>query len=259
MERLTVSASRRPAAVAAPLVLAAAVAWFGFTRWMGDMPGVGADLGAATFAGSWALMMAAMMLPSMTPVVGLYDRMRLGYGLDVRATAAFVGGYLLMWTAAGLAAYALVRAGAALTGDALDWDNAGRAVAGATVLLAAVYQLTPLKDRCLTHCRSPLGFLLAHWRPGVGGAARMGAAHGTWCIGCCWALMATLFAVGLMSLGWMAAVAGLIALERLAPGGRRAQLGVAAVLAVLGIGLLAAPNSVPATDHDGGMTMMMDR
>ena len=198
------------------------------------MEGVGADLGAATFAGSWALMMAAMMLPSMTPVVALYDRMRLGHALGAEATAAFVAGYLATWVGAGLTAFALVKAGDALLGETLAWDEAGRWVAGAVVLVAAAYQLSPLKDRCLRHCRSPLGFLLSHWRDGRAGALKMGATHGAWCVGCCWGLMATLFAVGLMSIGWMAAVAGLIAIERLAPGGSRTRYGVAAALAVLG-------------------------
>ena len=93
------------------------------------------------------------------------------------------------------------------------WDRAGRWVAGATLLVAAVYELTPLKDVCLGRCHSPLGFLLGAWRGGPGGAFRMGAAHGAWCVGCCWALMASLYALGVMSLTWMAVVAGLIAVE----------------------------------------------
>jgi len=255
------AAPRRAAALAVALVGAAAVAWIVFGRWMGGMPGVGADLGAATFAGSWALMMAAMMLPSMTPVVTLYDRMRLGHGLGDSATAAFVTGYLATWTAAGLSAYGLVLAADALAGDALAWDEAGRPLAGATILLAAAYQLSPLKDRCLTHCRSPVGFLLSHWQPGRAGALRMGTRHGTWCVGCCWGLMATLFAVGLMSIGWMAAIAGLIALERLAPTSWRTRLAVAVALGVLGLALLAVPDAVPGAGHDDAgampsMTMM---
>ena len=230
---------RRAVSGLAALTLAASTAaWVGFAIWMGGMPGVGADLSAATFAGSWTLMMAAMMLPSMTPVVSLYDRMRAGHALSRFATGAFVAGYLALWAVAGLAAYAVVEAGESIAGDTLGWHDAGRAVAGAVILLAAGYQLSPLKERCLRHCRSPLGFLLAHWRGGHVGAARMGATHGLWCVGCCWALMATLFAVGLMSLGWMAFVAVLIAAERLAPGGGRTRLAVAGALAVLGVALL---------------------
>ena len=99
-------------------------------------------------------------------------------------------------------------AGSAIAGDVLAWDRAGRWVAGATLLVAAVYELTPLKDVCLRKCRSPLGFLLGAWRDGRAGALRMGVGHGAWCVGCCWALMASLFALGVMSLVWMAFVAG---------------------------------------------------
>ena len=90
----------------------------------------------------------------------------------------------------------------------LAWDRAGRWVAGATLVVAAVYELTPLKDVCLGKCRSPLGFLLGSWRDGPSGALRMGAKNGAWCVGCCWALMASLFALGVMSIVWMAVVAG---------------------------------------------------
>lgn len=248
---------RRAVSQLATLTIAAsAAAWVAFAVWMGNMPGVGADLSAAAFAGSWTLMMAAMMLPSMTPVVSLYDRMRAGHALSRVATGAFVAGYLALWSAAGLAAYGAVKAADALAGGTFGWHDAGRPVAGAVILLAAVYQLTPLKERCLRHCRSPLGFLLGHWRAGRAGALRMGVVHGTWCLGCCWALMATLFAVGLMSLGWMAFVAALIAVERLAPGGDRTRYAVAAALAVLGLALLAAPDAVPGLKHSSDMTTM---
>ena len=99
----------------------------------------------------------------------------------------------------------------------LAWDRAGRWVAGATLVVAAVYELTPLKDVCLGKCRSPLGFLLGSWRDGRVGALQMGAKNGAWCVGCCWALMASLFALGIMSITWMAVVAGLIALEKTLP------------------------------------------
>jgi predicted metal-binding membrane protein len=263
MERLSLPLAA-PRRLASPLAIATiaagAGAWIAFAIWMGNMPGVGADLGAATFAGSWALMMAAMMLPSMTPVVSLYDRMRAGHALHRGATAGFVAGYLATWTAIGLAAYGLVRAGDAIAGGTLGWNDAGREVAGVVILLAAAYQLSPLKERCLRHCRSPLGFLLAHWRGGYGGATRMGVTHGTWCVGCCWALMATLFAVGLMSLGWMAFVAALIAIERLVPFNEVAtRRVVAAALAILGLALLAVPSGVPGADHpSGGGTGGMD-
>ena len=137
-----------------------------------------------------------------------------------RCPALFTSGYLLVWSAVGLLAYLLARSGHQLFGDALAWDRAGRWVAGAILLLAAAYELTPLKDVCLGKCRTPLGFLLGSWRDGLSGAMKMGARHGAWCVGCCWALMASLFALGVMSVVWMAVVAGLIAFEKLIPSRR---------------------------------------
>jgi predicted metal-binding membrane protein len=135
----------------------------------------------------------------------------------------------------------------------LAWDRAGRWVAGVTLLAAAAYELTPLKDVCLGKCRSPLGFLLGSWKDGLSGALRMGARHGGWCVGCCWALMASLFALGLMSLVWMAFVAGLIAFEKLIPSRRVATYGTAGLLVVLGVLMLVAPDVIPGlTVSDGG-------
>ena len=111
--------------------------------------------------------------------------------------------------------------------------------------LAAIYELTPLKNACLAKCRSPLGFLLGTWRDGRRGALQMGSRHAGWCLGCCWALMAALFALGVMSLTWMALVAALIALQKTIPWRRAVTWGTAAVLLVLAIGVLAAPHAVP--------------
>jgi hypothetical protein len=113
------------------------------------------------------------------------------------------------------------------------------------VLGAAVYQLTPLKDVCLRKCRSPLMFVLTAWRPGRAGALAMGIEHGAWCVGCCWALMAALFALGVMSIGWMALIAAFIALEKLLPWRAVANRGIAIALAVLAIAIAAAPEDVP--------------
>jgi predicted metal-binding membrane protein len=113
------------------------------------------------------------------------------------------------------------------------------------LVVAALYELTPLKDVCLGKCRSPLGFLLGAWRDGPVGAARMGAQHGAWCVGCCWALMASLFALGVMSVPWMAFVAALIAFEKLVPYRRVATWGTAAVLLVLGVLMLVHPEAIP--------------
>ena len=121
----------------------------------------------------------------------------------------------------------------------------------ATLIVAAVYELTPLKDVCLGKCRSPLGFLLGSWRAGWLGAFRMGAKNGAWCVGCCWALMAALFALGVMSIVWMAFVAGLIAIEKTVPWRRAAVYGTAAILFGLGVLVLVAPDAIPALTTPG--------
>jgi predicted metal-binding membrane protein len=124
-----------------------------------------------------------------------------------------------------------------------------------TLVLAAVYELTPLKDVCLGKCRSPLGFLLGSWRDGKLGGLTMGLRHGGWCIGCCWALMASLFALGVMSLLWMAVVAGLIAFEKLIPWRRAATYGTAGALLLLGVLMLAAPDAIPGLTIPMGGSM----
>ena len=135
------------------------------------------------------------------------------------------------------------------------WNRAGQAVAGATLVVAAVYELTPLKDVCLGKCRSPLGILLGSWRDGRSGALRMGAKNGAWCVGCCWALMASLFALGVMSVVWMAVVAALIAIEKILPWRRAATYTTVAVLLTLGVLLLTAPEAIPALTIPSGNPM----
>ena len=117
--------------------------------------------------------------------------------------------------------------------------------------MAAVYELTPLKNVCLGKCRSPLGTLLGSWRDGWSGALRMGAKNGAWCVGCCWALMASLFALGVMSVTWMAVVAGLIAIEKILPWRRTATYGTALVLLALGVLVLFAPDALPGLTVPG--------
>jgi predicted metal-binding membrane protein len=222
---------------------------------MDEGPGTG--LGAlGWFLGVWVVMMAAMMFPSVSPTVALYARMaRRGPRI---APFVFASGYLATWAVAGLAAYGVFELGNLLLGEQLAWDGAGRWLAGGIVILAAVYELTPLKDVCLGKCRSPLGFLLGRWRSGTWGAFDMGARHGAWCVGCCWALMAALFALGVMSLAWMAFIAALIALEKTVPFRRPITYSTAALLFALGLALLVAPDAVPGLTlpaHGGAMSM----
>jgi predicted metal-binding membrane protein len=137
-----------------------------------------------------------------------------------------------VWTGFGVLAYLLFDAVSTLEIDALAWDRGGRWLAGAVIVGAAVYQLTPLKDVCLRNCRGPLSFILGHWRDGRLGALRMGISHGAWCVGCCWALMAALFALGIMSLGWMAVVGAAILVEKMTPVGIAASRVLTAALAI---------------------------
>ena len=234
------------------LVACATLCWWWTARRMGGMDaGPWTDLGGlGWFVSLWIVMMAAMMFPSVAPTVALYARMT-----NRRSPfpgLAFAGGYLLTWAAAGLAAYGLARAGGAVDGGVFSWDRAGRWIAAATLLVAAAYELTPLKDACLGRCRSPLGTLLGSWRDGVRGALSMGTKNGAWCVGCCWALMASLFALGIMSLVWMAVISALIAVEKLLPWERVATYGTAAILLALGIVLICAPDALPGLTIPGG-------
>jgi predicted metal-binding membrane protein len=226
------AAVRTRVALVALLLVLAAVGWWLTARWMEGMDGgPWTDLGTfAWFVGVWIVMMAAMMFPSVAPTVALYSRLTRSRspGLPV----VFTSGYLLVWGAVGVLAFGLAGAG-------------GR-VAGA---------ILPFKDVCLGKCRSPLGFLLGSWRDGPEGALAMGMRHGAWCVGCCWALMASLFALGVMSLVWMAVVAALIALEKLVPRRRVATLATVGVLLVLGGLLLAAPNALPGLTIPGTGSM----
>jgi predicted metal-binding membrane protein len=237
------------------LLAIAAIGWWSTgVRMSGMDTGPWTALGTlGWFLGAWVVMMAAMMVPSVAPTVALYSRMT--RERSRRLGVIFAAGYLVAWAAAGALAYSLARAGGAIAGDVLAWDRGGRWAAGATLLVAAAYEVTPLKDMCLHKCRSPLGFLLGSWRDGPGGALRMGAAHGAWCVGCCWALMASLFALGVMSIPWMAFVAALIAIEKLLPWRRVAVYATASVLLVLGLLLLAAPDAVPALTIPGSDAM----
>jgi len=252
------SAARVRLGLVALLFAVAALGWW----WTGDQMR-GMDNGPWTglgsfgwFLGVWVVMMAAMMFPSVSPTVALYSRMT--KQRSPLSPLLFASGYLLTWAAAGVVAFAIGAALNSIADGVFAWDRAGRWTAGGTLVVAAVYELTPLKDVCLGKCRSPLGFLLGSWRDGPSGALRMGAKNGAWCVGCCWALMAALFALGIMSVVWMAVIAGLIAFEKTVPWRRVASYGTAAVLLALGLLVLTVPRSIPGltTPNDAPMEQM---
>ena len=252
---------RAQLALLGALLALAVAAWLVTNDRMGgmeSMPGMGLG-GLGFYVTVWVVMMAAMMFPSVAPTVLMYDRLREGHrargkGAPGDATALFVAGYLCVWTAAGLAAYGLVELARAIDPAFLAWGDEGRYVTGGVIVAAAVYQVTPLKQACLVKCRSPMMFLAERWRDGRAGALDVGSRHGAWCLGCCWALMAALFAVGLMSLGWMALIAAFIAGEKLLPWPVAARRTVAVLLLALGLGVAFVPADVPGfTEPDGGM------
>ena len=245
------------------LLLLAALSWaLTDDRMRGMDAGPGTELGGlGWFLGVWVVMMAAMMLPSIAPMVMTYVRLQAGerergQEAPVGATAIFVAGYLVSWAAAGLLGYIIFETVRSLDLGFLAWDEAGQYVAGGVIVVAAVYQLTPLKDVCLRRCRSPMMFLLGHWQAGRAGALRMGIEHGGYCVGCCWALMAALFALGVMSIGWMAFVGALIAIEKLLPWKAVANRGIAVVLLVLGLAVAATPEDVPGLTLPGSPEAM---
>lgn len=231
-----------------PVVLLAAVAGACWAVTVARMQGM--DMGPATdlgglgwFAVVWVTMMAAMMLPSLSPMAVASSRIAGGgAGGSIATTGVFAAGYLLPWAAFGVVAYALIDGVRSLQLGFLAWDQAGQYVAGAVVLLAALYELTPVKRRCLSHCRDAR---LMRRRSGPSGALVMGIEQGAFCVGCSGALMAALFALGVMSIAWMLVVAALVAVQKLLPWSAVASGTTVALLAALGLAIMLAPDHVP--------------
>ncbi|MBD8504982.1 DUF2182 domain-containing protein [Hoyosella sp. G463] len=210
-----------------------------------EMTGSGMDMAeqgmTMTFVGflvAWVVMMTAMMFPATAPVVRIYARAA-AQG-RVAPVPFFVVGYLAVWSAVGLPGYV---AWQQWNGPIQEASPSAARVAGIVALLAAVYQLTPLKQACLAHCRSPLGFFLHHGkhldRPV--GAMVAGLRHGVVCLGCCWMLMGLMIALGAMNLVWMVVVAIIILIEKTAPHGRALGMAAGMAFAALGVALLVSP------------------
>ena len=164
----------------------------------------------------WSVMMAIMMTPAATPMVVTYHRL----ARRSSATATFVAGYLLVWSAFSVAATGLQGGLHAARLLAVDSLRVAPVLGGALLIVAGVWQLTPLREACLSKCRSPASFLMTEWRDGTSGALGMGVKHGLWCVACCWALMLVLFAAGIMNLVWIAAIALWVLLEKTLPEAR---------------------------------------
>ena len=204
--------------------------------------------GFTTFVIAWAVMMAAMMFPAVAPLLLLYHRMAGRRGASTGGFAptwVFASGYLLVWSAVGMATWALVQVGIEVGSrlGSADRETWAPIALGATLLIAGAHQFSPLKATCLRQCQSPMGFLLTHWRSGNGGALRMGVAHGAYCLGCCWALFAVLVAAGVMSLAWMLLLTLIVFAEKVLPVRSSATPRVVGA-AFVALGLLVAVGSL---------------
>jgi predicted metal-binding membrane protein len=238
------AAMRKELGTVAALLAAAGSAWWWTAERMAGMnAGPGTALGSVGwFTGVWAAMMAAMMLPSLAPGAAIFAA---SVRRELSRLLLFAGGYLLVWSAAGVLAYNLFELGKSLLGGSLAWHSGGRWLAAGVLALAALYQLTTLKRAFLMRCRSPLRLLDSTRQNTRRGALLIGLRNGGWCLGCSWALMAALFALGVMSLTWMALIAVLVALEKVGSWRRGARLATAGVLVLLAAAILTVPHDVP--------------
>ena len=227
--------------VAGALVAIVVLAWADLLG-MGDMGASPAHWTRGYFAAMfvmWAVMMAGMMIPSAAPTILLFASLRRYAGAAAAAHAIlFAMGYLALWTAfsAGATAAQWWLSERSLLSGEMSSD--GPILAGALFVVAGLYQLTPLKAACLAKCRSPAQFLVERRREGASGAFVTGADHGLYCLGCCWALMALLFAFGVMNLVWVAALAAFVLLEKLLPAGPAAARVAGMAMTCLGFALL---------------------
>ena len=205
----------RPAAAAivAALLACAAVAWLITIRQAGSMGTGGVRMmSAGLFLITWLVMMVAMMFPSVAPMTLAFASVTRSRGEGYLPTAAFVLGYILVWAVSGLVPLAVLQALDHIWMTPPSWLPR---LGGAVIVIAGIYQVTPLKDTCLGACRSPLGFILTHdFGGGPPAAVRAGTSHGRYCLGCCWALMAVLAVLGLMNIAWMALFAAIFFIEK---------------------------------------------
>ena len=247
---------RAGVATSVVLLLLAAVAWARVLLVpMGadDMAGMGMVMtptvgDGVAYVTAWTIMMAAMMLPSALPMIGLYaaTQRNASSGGRVVAVTLFTSTYLALWALTGLPIYLGSVALGALTQKALAYGVAG------TLVVAGLFQISPLKQTCLRHCRSPLGFLFGYWRPGWRGGLEIGWAHARYCLGCCWALMVVLVVAGAMGLPWVLLIAAVVAAEKLVPRGDRVPYVIGAILILLGVAVAVRPDLAIALRGAGG-------
>jgi len=267
--RLTSAIGPIPLTLLVSLIAVTAIAW-AFTLYqplamgastssaMGEMEGMAMEdmamdgmSGGWSFAGLlvfvtvWTIMMVAMMLPAAAPMILIFAAAQARRDQHVAVpTWIFISGYILVWAGAGLGAYALDQAFTELwsshpSSAAVSWAPLALGIA---LILAGLYQFTPLKHVCLRQCRSPWGFVAQYWREGRAGAVNMGVRHGLYCLGCCWALFAVLTAIGMMSIAWMLSLTLVVFAEKVIPFGLRISAAVG--LALIALGLLIASGAL---------------
>jgi len=213
---------------------------------------------APLFLVMWVVMMVAMMLPTAAPMILTFHRVQAANRQPRDAfvsTWVFVAAYLVVWVFAGLAAYVGMQAAEAAFARAALTPRAAAQVGGAIIVVAGIYQLTPLKDVCLSKCREPLEFIVTTWRGGATSALEMGLLHGAYCLGCCWLLFVILFPLGIMNVGAMAAVTLIIFAEKTLPWPRLAPYATASALVLYGALVITSPQLLPTVHEDGGAAM----
>lgn len=244
--------ARERGVILAVLLLLAATGWaLLFWQSVGAqdrMQGPAMGLTPIVFLAIWVTMMIAMMFPTAAPMILMFHRVhgqRRQQGQAFVPTWVFVAAYLFIWTLFGAVAYAAATVTGQLTMEVpAVVEQAGR-IGGLSLVVAGVYQLSPLKRICLAKCRTPLDFILGSWRDGYGGAVRMGLQHGAYCLGCCWLLFVILFPLGVMNLAAMAALTLLIFAEKSLPPGRRIGQVAALVFIAYGILVIFVPSTLP--------------
>jgi predicted metal-binding membrane protein len=246
------------------LLLALAAAAWALLVWQGADADMGMAMASPTmgmraplFLAIWVVMMVAMMFPTAAPMILTFNKVQVGKrqrGEAFVATWVFVAAYMLVWALSGVAAYAGALVAEAIAAHAALTSATAARIGGAVLVVAGLYQLTPLKDLCLSKCRTPITFILTSWHDGTAGALRMGLVHGGYCLGCCWLLFVILFPLGIMNVAAMAAITFLVFAEKTLPWGRPVARVTAAVLVAYGVTVMAAPQVLP-TFMAGGMGM----
>ncbi|MHB8376271.1 MAG: DUF2182 domain-containing protein [Dehalococcoidia bacterium] len=238
--------------ILAALLALSAAAWATLVwQWSmsgGDAMGLTMGMAAPLFLAIWVVMMVAMMFPTAAPMILMFARVQAGKrarGQQFVPVWVFVAAYLVVWTAFGALAYPTALGAQALAERSMWLMDNGPRIGGAVLVLAGVYQLTPLKRACLSKCRTPMTFVMTSWRDGAAGAFRMGLEHGAYCLGCCWLLFAILFPLGVMNVAAMALITLLIFAEKSLPVGRQAATLAAAALVAYGAVAIVAPAALP--------------